>query len=98
MTKLFVQPINMDAPGSHKERRRVIKALAKYSELQKSRDIGLLAQAWDELEALLPHYLATDDGMPVMDAFEQISGNDFDRLSIGLLGTDVAVPEAKSAS
>ncbi|MDO8682214.1 MAG: hypothetical protein Q7N50_01860, partial [Armatimonadota bacterium] len=70
----------------------------KYSEIQKTKDIGLLSQAWDEMEALLPAYLTTDDGTNIMDALDQISGDDFDRLSIGLLGTDVAVPEAKSAN
>jgi len=77
MTKLMVKPIDMKQRGSHAERRKIVRALGRYQEMQEKRDIRLLDVAWGELEALLPRYLTTDDGSDPVALLAEISGTPY---------------------
>lgn len=88
----------MSAPGSHKRRKEVFKALSAYTQIQKTPDVSLLVESWERLEAILPEFLSTDDGSDPMEALDEVSADQFDQLCIGLLGVMPTVPEAKSAS
>ena len=96
MTKLIVTPIDMAAPGSYAQRKRLIRAIAKLQDAQEKQRVADLADGLDTLEALVTAHLETDDGTPVGEALEQLSANEFDNL-LGALVTTETVPNPKSA-
>jgi hypothetical protein len=97
MTKLIVTPIDMAAPGSYRERQKVLRLLGAVQELKSGADLASFAEALDELEAVVVRHAETDDGTPVAEALEMATASDFDQLVIALLG-GATVPNASSAS
>lgn len=95
MTKLIVTPIDMAAPGSYAERKKLLRAAAQIQQAQKSNSIADMVDALDALEALIKPHLQTDDGSPVAEALEQLSANEFDNLIGALVGGET-IPNVKS--
>ena len=88
MTTLIVKPIDMSAPGSFRQRSRLMRAVA----LAKQGDDGSsIAQAYIAIEDLVLDRLETDDGSPVEDALDQLSAFEFDALLQTIAGEN-AVP------
>lgn len=98
MTKLIVTPINMGAPGSFKQRKRLLRAMAAVEQARQDEGVTQLVTALEAIEALVCDHLETDDGTPVADALEMCSADDFDALLGGLLSDTETVPNPKSAS
>ncbi len=99
MTKLFVHPIDPDAPGSYRDRAKLFAIVAKLDEAKQTIEPAATAAAFRMIEeAILPR-LATDDGTPVSEALDQLSARDFDALLGGLMGSpDDIVPPATASS
>ena len=95
MTKLIVTPIDMAAPGSYAQRKRLVRTIARLQDAQENKRAREMVGAFDDLEALIIAHLETDDGTPVTDALEQLSANDFDQM-VGALVTAETVPNPKS--
>ena len=96
MTKLIVTPIDMSAPGSYRERKRLLHAYAEMQKAQKSTDIDGLLAAFETFEAMVVVHAETDDGSTVAEALEMASADDFDALVRGLLGNRETVPNPSS--
>ena len=92
MTKLIVTPIDMSAPGSYRERKRLLHAYAKMQKAQESTDIDGLLAAFETFEALVVVHAETDDGSTVAEALEMASADEFDALLTALLGDAETVP------
>jgi hypothetical protein len=98
MTKLIVTPIDMAAPGSYRERQKVLRAYAAIQATEKTADVAGAVSALDTLEALITAHAETDDGSTVSEALETASAADFDRLIVALLGKQETVPNSSGAS
>lgn len=96
MTKLIVTPIDMQAPGSYRQRQRFIYALASIQDAGEGEEGASIVKAMLALDDLVVGQLATDDGTPVEDALAQLSANEFDQLMAGLFGQPT-VPNSNSA-
>lgn len=97
MTQLIVTPIDMSAPGSFVQRKKLLQAAHALQEAQKTGDIDAMLRGYELIEGLVREHLETDDGTSVEDALEMCSANDFDAL-IGALVTGETVPNPSSAS
>ena len=98
MTKLIVTPIDMAAPGSYRERQKLLRAFAVLQDAPQATNVAMMLGAYDEFETLVAAHAETDDGTPVADALDAASANDFDRLLGALLSKQETVPPANSAS
>ena len=98
MTKLIVTPIDMTAPGSFRERKRIWKLFSAITNAQKAGDVGALTDAFDDLEAMITKHTTTDDGSTIAEALDLASAEEFDLLMGALLGQKETVPNPKSAS
>ncbi len=96
MTRLLVTPIDMGAPGSYLERKRLLNAYAEMQKAQKSTDIDGLLAAFETFEALVVKHAETDDGTTVAEALELASADEFDALLTALLGDAETVPNPSS--
>ncbi len=94
--KITVTPIDMSAPGSHTERKKLLRALAKIQGVQKSGQLADVFEAFESLEALVTPHLQIDDGTPVAQALEQLSAEEFDGLALALMNVET-IPNPKSA-
>ena len=96
MTTLIVKPIDMEAPGSHLERLRVLRAmrdLAAVADGTSDSAAGILAiSAYVDLEDVIRPRLRTESGKPAEEVLEGLSGNDFDALFPVLLNGLLASP------
>ena len=92
MTKLLVTPIDMSAPGSYRERKRLLHAYAEMQKAQKSTDIDGLLAAFETFEAMVVVHAETDDGSTVAEALEMASADEFDALLTALLSDTATVP------
>ena len=97
MTQLIVTPIDLTAPGSFLQRKRLLRAVAALQEAQKAGDVAGVLDGYEQLESLVREHLETDDGTPVEEALEQCSAADFDKLANALMSGET-VPNSKSAT
>ncbi len=98
MSKIIVTPIDMAAPGSYGQRKRVLRAFGALQDAQESGDVRQIVKAFDALEAVVIEHAETDDGAPIGEALEQASAEDFDALLGAIIGTSETVPNPSSAS
>lgn len=100
MTKIIVTPIDNSAPGSYRERRRLLKAFARVTsaadEMSKD-DLLALVSAREELDAIILEHAETDDGSSLEDALDEISNDDFNALFSAIMSGET-VPNPSSAS
>lgn len=96
MTKIRIEPISPDAPGSY----RLMKDLmAAYARVQANEDdFGAMVDLFDRVEAHLIKFASTDDGTPVAEALAEVSFNDMMDIVEYLLGEDEAVPKETGAN
>ena len=98
MTKLIVTPIDPTAPGSYRQRKKLLEVARK---LDSVRDSGAdwrdVIAVYDAIESLIIPRLRTDDGTAVEDALDLLSAEQFDEL-LGKVsvGAD-AVPPANAS-
>lgn len=94
MTTLIIKPIDMSAPGSFRQRSRLMRAVAMTKQ-----DGGgpAIAGAYVAIEDLVLERLETDDGTPVEDALDRLSADQFDALLQTMAGEN-AVPTESAGS
>ena len=97
MTKLTVTPIDLDEPGSHDERLRMMEMYADYEEAREKGDLRASLRFYRRLETMLIYHLETDDGAEPAEALKDVSANQFDALVAALLRAD-AVPPGSGTS
>ena len=88
MTTLIVRPIDMSAPGSFRQRSKLMQAIAM---MKDNKDGSTVASAYMLIENLILSRIETEDGSPVEDALDQLSANEFDGLLQSIAG-ESAVP------
>jgi len=98
MTKLIVTPIDMAAPGSYRERQKLLRAFAALQDAPKAANVTTMLAAFDQFEALIAAHAETDDGTSVAEALDGASANDFDQLLGALLSKQETVPNPSGAS
>jgi len=91
MTELRVRPIDLDAPGSFRERMRVLRALKAIRSDEVDWVEGQLM-----LDDILMDRLETDDGTDLDEALDKLSANDANALLSGLLATRVPTESAEN--
>ncbi|NIV36806.1 MAG: hypothetical protein GWN58_47435 [Anaerolineae bacterium] len=94
MTQLIVTPIDMSAPGSFRQRSRLMRAIAM---MRDNKDGAAVAAAYIAVEDLVLERLETDDGTPVEDVLDRLSADDFDELLQTMAGEN-AVPTESAGS
>jgi hypothetical protein len=95
--KLTVTPIDMSAPGSYGERKRLLKAGARIERAGKSKSVVDMAEAMDDLEALVMPHLELEDGVTIEQVLGELSADEFDEMVKAIAGAET-VPNPKSAS
>jgi hypothetical protein len=93
MTNLIVKPIDPAAPGSWRQRSKLLRAATKMASEQGEEQV----QGYIDLEDAALDRLATDDGTPVSDALDQLSADQFDELVEALLETPVPTQSGNSS-
>ena len=83
MTELHVKPIDAGAPGSFRQRSRLMRAIAL---MRDNTDGAAVAAAYIAVEDLVLERLSTDDGTPVEDVLDGLSADDFDALLQAVAG------------
>ena len=91
MTELRVRPIDVEAPGSFRQRMRVLKVLAGIRNEELDFVEGQLA-----LDEILIDRLETDDGSDLDEALDKLSAADANELLAGLLATRVPTESAEN--
>ena len=91
MTELRVRPIDVEAPGSFRQRMRVLKVLAAIRNDELDFVEGQLA-----LDEILIDRLETDDGSDLEEALDKLSAADANELLAGLLATRVPTESAEN--
>ena len=91
MTELRVRPIDVEAPGSFRQRMRVLKVLAGIRNEELDFVEGQLA-----LDEILIDRLETDDGSDLEEALDKLSAADANELLAGLLATRVPTESAEN--
>ena len=91
MTELRVRPIDLDAPGSFRERMKVLRVLAAIRKEEVDWVEGQLM-----LDEVLVDRLETDDGTDLEAALDLLSAADANALLAGLLATRVPTESAES--
>ena len=95
MTQLIVKPIQLDKPGSYRERKRLIGLLKQLRDLSKTRSADIF-DILEEADRLIRDRLFTDDGTTVDDALDQLSALEFDAL-LSAIAFESGVGEASAA-
>lgn len=98
MTKLVVTPIDINAPGSYRQRKKFLGLISRLATVKDQKPDDVLA-ILDETDALIRSHLKTDDDTPVEELLDQLSAKDFDQLlsAIAFEGADT-VPSGNSSS
>lgn len=97
MTQLIVTPIDMSAPGSYRQRSKLMQAYRALQSAQKTGDTDALIRGYELIEGIVCSHLETDDGTSVEDALDMCSAEDFDEMIKGLIIGET-VPNPSSAS
>lgn len=80
MTTIIVKPIDMSAPGSFRQRQKMMKASAIMQRAQAKNDMVGMYSALLEIHDIFIANCSTDDGTPLEDALDQMSANQFDEM------------------
>ena len=91
MTELRVRPIDPEAPGSFRERMRVLKVLAAIRNDDLDFIEGQLA-----LDEILVDRLETTDGSDLDEALDKLSADEANKMLTGLLATRVPTESAEN--
>ena len=91
MTKVRVRPIDMDAPGSFRERSKALRVLAAIRDGELDNIKGQIA-----IEDVLMPRLETDDESDLDEALDKLTANDFDELLTDMLATAVPTESAEN--
>lgn len=83
MTTLIVKPLDYTAPGSFRQRSRLLRSVAL---MRNAKDPAEIAAAYVMLEDLALERCATDDGSPVADVLDMLSAEQFDQLMQSIAG------------
>lgn len=94
MTKLIVEPVDLNAAGSFKLRDQWLSAYMQMSEAKKASEY---ARGYVMLRDLAVARMSTDDGTPVEEALADVSAAQFDALLMQLFGGETVDP-TKSGS
>lgn len=86
MTTLIVTPIDNTQPGSYRQRTQLRQLYRQLNMAVENKDFGALVDAQDALDAWVIARSHTDDGTPVVAAFDQVTGDEFDALLGVLMG------------
>lgn len=97
MTTLVVKPIDLAAPGSYGERRRILR-LYRRLRAAKQADTDTVLALMDEMDEALQPRLRTDDGTSVDDALARLSANQFDELFFSIAFEGGAVGEGSKGN
>lgn len=97
MTTLIVEPLDMTQKGSYRSRKAVLLALSA-TDLNSGfkGSMAARAQALLDVQELVERRCTTDDGSPVEEALDELSGDQFNELMQGMLGEPVPPPSAGS--
>ena len=93
MTTLIVKPIDPAAPGSWRQRSKLLRAAQKMA----SEDGAEQVEGYLLLEDAAMDRLETDNGTPVQDVLDQLSADDFDKLVEALLESPVPTMSGNSS-
>ena len=91
MSGIRVRPIDMEAPGSFRERSKALRVLAAIRNDELDNINGQIA-----LEDVLLPRLETDDGSDLDEALDKLSASDFDDLLSQILATEVPTESAEN--
>ena len=91
MSGIRVRPIDMEAPGSFRERSKALRVLAAIRNDELDNINGQIA-----LEDVLLPRLETDDGSDLDEALDKLTANDFDDLLSQILATEVPTESAEN--
>lgn len=91
MSNLRVRPIDMNAPGSYRERSKALRVLAAIRNDELDNINGQIA-----IEDVLLPRLETTDGSDVDEALDKLSASDFDDLLTQILSTAVPTESAEN--
>ena len=91
MSEIRVRPIDMEAPGSFRERSKALRVLAAIRNDELDNINGQIA-----LEDVLLPRLETTDGSDLDAALDKLSASDFDDLLSQILATEVPTESAEN--
>ena len=91
MTTLIVRPIDSSAPGSFRQRSKLMQSIAM---MNRNDDPSALAEAYLIVESLVLDRCETDDGTSVEEVLDQLSADDFDKLLESLAGENTVPTES----
>jgi len=91
VTNIRVRPIDMEAPGSFRERSKALRVLARIRSGELDNIEGQIA-----IEDVLLPRLETEDGGDLDEALDKLSANDFDDLLTQMLATAVPTESAEN--
>ena len=91
MSDIRVRPIDMNAPGSFRERSKALRVLAAIRNDELDNINGQIA-----IEDVLLPRLETTDGGDIEAALDKLSASDFDDLLSQILATEVPTESAES--
>ena len=92
MSEIRVRPIDMSAPGSFRERSRVLRVLRAINNDELTNIEGQIA-----LEDVILPRLETTDGSDLDAALDKLSAKDFDDLLIQIWGVQESAVPTESA-
>lgn len=98
MTKIIIDSVSPDAPGSY---RLLIGLMEDYAEAfgdDGEMDMRAAARLFRRVEQYLEKYATTDDGTPVAEALERMSWNEMQALVEGIIGGVADVPKENAAA
>jgi hypothetical protein len=99
MTKIIVTPIDNSAPGSYRERRRLLRAfvaVTKPADVVSGAQLADLLEAREQLDNLIIARAKTDDGTPLAEALEEISADDFIALYTAIMSGETVPNQSAS--
>lgn len=91
MTKILIQPISPDTPGSYRLSINLMRVAARAQ--ANPEDPDAVVEMFDTVERYLRKFATTDDGTPVEEAIELLSMNDMMEIVDGLLAESTFVPK-----
>jgi hypothetical protein len=98
--KLIVKPFDPTAPGSFRQRERLIAAYRQVLRSKASDDTEVVFAAQVALEQVIIERIRTEDGSDAQAALDRLSAEEFDTLMDAAMkeGNKQTVPPAKGGS
>lgn len=91
MTLKF-RSLDMNAPGSHKVRKKALTIILAFRQAGLKEDPEALERVEGEVEALLKEFAYTEDGSSVDEAFDKISEIEYQGAIASLFGQGFSDP------